>query len=100
MDRFILACQLRASRMKSAIDRRIKDARFPEVNTIDGFDFDFDPPCKKLRARYLALHDLSFLAKGINPLFLGIPGTGDARSELRAPRTGDRGALRSRRCGT
>jgi DNA replication protein DnaC len=31
---------------------------------------------KKLRARYLALHDLAFLAKGVNPLFIGIPGTG------------------------
>jgi DNA replication protein DnaC len=66
----------RASRMKSAVERRIKDARFPELNTIDGFDFDFDPARKKLRARYLALHDLSFLAQGINPLFIGIPGTG------------------------
>jgi len=66
----------RASRLKSAIDRRIKDARFPEVNTVDGFDFDFDAARKKLRARYLALHDLSFLAKGINPLFLGVPGAG------------------------
>jgi DNA replication protein DnaC len=66
----------RASRMKSAVERRIKDAKFPELNTIDGFNFDFDPARKKLRARYLALHDLSFLAQGINPLFIGIPGTG------------------------
>jgi DNA replication protein DnaC len=66
----------RASRMKSAVDRRIKDARFPELNTIDGFDFDFDSVRKKLRARYLALHDLTFLAKGVNPLFIGIPGAG------------------------
>jgi len=66
----------RASRMKSAVERRIKDAKFPELNTIDGFDFDFDAVRKKLRTRYLALHDLSFLAKGINPLFIGIPGTG------------------------
>src|SRR6476659_10827877 len=66
----------RACRMKSAVDRRIKDAKFPELNTVDGFDFDFDPVRKKLRARYLALHDLTFLDKGINPLFIGIPGTG------------------------
>jgi hypothetical protein len=51
----------RASRMKSAVDRRVKDAKFPELNTVDGFDFDFDPVRKKLRARYLALHDLTFL---------------------------------------
>lgn len=66
----------RASRMKSAVDRRIKAARFPELNTIDGFDFDFDAVRKKLRTRYLALHDLTFLDKGVNPLFIGIPGAG------------------------
>jgi len=64
------------SRLRSAVERRIRDARFPEVNTVDAFDFDFDPARKKLRARYLALHDLAFLDKGINPLFIGTPGTG------------------------
>ena len=66
----------RESRMKSAIDRRVKDARFPEINTIDAFDFDFCPARKALRARYLALHDLAFLGRGVNPLFVGIPGAG------------------------
>ena len=66
----------RASRLNRAVDRRIRDARFPEVNTVDGFDFNFDAARKKIRARYLALHDLAFLDKGINPLFIGIPGTG------------------------
>ena len=66
----------KASRLRNAIGRRIRDARFPELNTIDAFDFDFCPVRKKLRARYLALHDLAFLDKGINPLFIGVPGTG------------------------
>jgi DNA replication protein DnaC len=64
------------SRLRSAVDRRLHEARFPEINTIDAFNFDFDPGRKKIRARYLALHDLAFLAKGINPLFIGVPGTG------------------------
>lgn len=64
------------SRLRSAVERRIRDARFPEINTVDAFDFDFDPARKKLRARYLALHDLAFVDKGINPLFIGHPGTG------------------------
>jgi DNA replication protein DnaC len=64
------------SRIKSAVDRRLRDARFPEINTIDAFNFDFDAARKKLRARYLALHGLDFLANGINPIFIGIPGTG------------------------
>jgi len=66
----------RASRLKRAVDRRIQDARFPEVNTVDAFDFDFDTYRRKARARYLALHDLAFLDKGTNPLFIGVPGTG------------------------
>jgi DNA replication protein DnaC len=64
------------SRLDSAVKRRIQDARFPQINTVDGFDFDFDLCRKKLKARYLALHDLGFLGKGINPLFIGHPGTG------------------------
>jgi DNA replication protein DnaC len=64
------------SRLRSAVDRRLREARFPEINTIDGFNFDFDPGRKKIRARYLALHDLAFLANGVNPLFIGVPGTG------------------------
>jgi len=64
------------SRIDGAIKRRIQDARFPEVSTVDVFDFEFDPCRKKLKARYLALHDLAFLGKGINPLFIGHPGTG------------------------
>ena len=66
----------KASRMRSAIAAKVKGARFPEINTVDGFDFDFDPVRKKLKARYLALHDATFLDKGINPLFIGTPGTG------------------------
>ncbi len=72
----MLCDQEKTSRMRSAVQRRIKAARFPEINTVDGFDFDFCPKRKKLRARYLALHDLDFLASGINPLFIGAPGTG------------------------
>lgn len=66
----------RASRLRSAVSRRISDARFPEVNTIDGFDFAFDPARRKIRGRYLTLTDLAFLDKGVNPIFIGTPGTG------------------------
>ena len=66
----------RQSRTTRAIARRIKDAKFPEINTVDAFDFNFAPCRKKIRGRYLALHDMAFLDKGINPLFVGKPGTG------------------------
>jgi DNA replication protein DnaC len=64
------------SRKTRAVERRVKAARFPELNTVDGFDFDFNPERKKLKARYLALHDLAFLERGLNPLFIGVPGSG------------------------
>jgi DNA replication protein DnaC len=71
-----LPTKKRASRLESAVDRRVRDARFPEINTIDGFDFDFDPVRKKAKARYLALADLGFLDRGVCPIFVGTPGTG------------------------
>ena len=63
-------------RLDRSVERLVKEAGFPEINTVDAFDFGFDASRKKLRARYLALHDLQFIAKGINPLFMGVPGTG------------------------
>jgi DNA replication protein DnaC len=64
------------NRISSSIKRRLLEAHFPEINTIDQFDFDFDPMRKKIRARYMALHDLNFIKNGQNPLFVGTPGTG------------------------
>ena len=64
------------SRIKSAVERRIRGARFAEINTVDGFDFDWDTIRKKIRSRYLALHDLDFLERAICPIFVGRPGTG------------------------
>jgi DNA replication protein DnaC len=64
------------SRIKSAVERRIRGARFAEINTIDGFDFEWDTVRKKVRARYLALHDLTFVDRAVCPIFVGTPGTG------------------------
>jgi DNA replication protein DnaC len=71
-----LADEEKTSRIRSAVARRISAARFPEINTVDAFDFDFSGCRKKIRARYLGLHDPAFLQKGINPLFIGVPGSG------------------------
>lgn len=64
------------SRIASAVERRVRGARFAEINTVDGFDFDFDAVRKKMRARYLALCDLAFLDRAVCPIFIGEPGTG------------------------
>lgn len=71
-----LADAERQSRIASAIERRVRGARFAEINTVDAFDFDFDPVRKKMRARYLALCDLAFLERAVCPIFIGEPGTG------------------------
>lgn len=66
----------RNNRIRRAIDQRVKEARFPEISSVDAFDFDFCPTRKQMRAKYLALHDLTFIDQGRNPLFIGTPGTG------------------------
>jgi DNA replication protein DnaC len=71
-----LAEEEKNSRIKSAVERRIRGARFAEISTIDGFDFAWDPVRKKIRSRYLALHDLTFLDRAVCPIFIGTPGTG------------------------
>lgn len=71
-----LADEERNGRSKRAVARRINDAHFPEINTIDAFDFSCRPARKRIKARYLALHDMAFLETGTNPLFIGTPGTG------------------------
>jgi DNA replication protein DnaC len=71
-----LADAEKASRIESAVARRIRGARFAEVNTVDEFDFGFDPTRRKMKARYLALADLGFLDRAVCPIFIGSPGTG------------------------
>lgn len=71
-----LADAEKQSRIESAVKRRVRGARFAEISTIDGFDFDFDPVRRKAKARYLALADLDFLDRGVCPIFVGAPGTG------------------------
>jgi len=63
-------------RQQRSVERRINDAHFPEINTVDAFDFACDPARKRLKSRYLALHDIAFVQRGVNPLFIGTPGTG------------------------
>jgi DNA replication protein DnaC len=60
-----LADAEKASRIESAVKRRVYNARFAEISTLDNFDFSFDPVRRKAKARYLALADLGFLERGV-----------------------------------
>src|SRR6266571_2347340 len=63
-----------ASRETHGGSARIKAARFPQVKTLDDFDFSFQRSVKRTQIAHLA--QLDFLAEAHNVVFLGPPGTG------------------------
>lgn len=69
----LASAQLGINREK-ATARRIKDARFPDLKTLDNFDFDFQPTLD--RARVMALARLDFIRRHENVLLGGNSGTG------------------------
>ena len=79
-------------RRERAIEKRIKAADFPEVVTIEGFDWSFNPDLDEARIKRLA--DLDFVGDRRIALFLGKPGTGKTHLALaigiRAARVGHR----------
>ncbi|HEU5002913.1 MAG TPA: IS21-like element helper ATPase IstB [Actinomycetota bacterium] len=63
-----------ASRDTHGGQNRVKAARFPQVKTVDDFDFSFQRSVKKATIAHLA--QLDFIAERSNVVFLGPPGTG------------------------
>lgn len=61
-------------RSKRAIQRRIREARFPSVSTLD--QYDFSHPSKINKKLILQLFDLKFLEKNEWIVFLGNSGLG------------------------
>jgi DNA replication protein DnaC len=55
-------------------EHRVKAARFPQVKTLDDFDFSFQRSVKRDQIAHLA--QLDFLLEKKNIVFLGPPGTG------------------------
>jgi DNA replication protein DnaC len=55
-------------------ENRVKFARFPQVKTLDDFDFAFQRSVKRDEVMHLA--QLDFLREKKNVIFLGPPGTG------------------------
>ena len=67
-------------RERRAIDRRIRQARFPVVKTLDSFDFLAMPSVNK--ALVFDLARCEFLARRENVLLLGNSGTGKTHIAL------------------
>lgn len=75
----LLEREIDARKEKSLI-ARIKKAHFPEVTTLESFDFSFNPDIDEDKIRELAT--LNFIANNQICLFLGQPGTGKTHIAL------------------
>jgi DNA replication protein DnaC len=76
---------------------RVRAAHFPQVKTLDDFDFGFQRSVKRQTMAHLA--QLDFLAEAKNVVFLGPPGTGKTHLSIalgvQAARRGHRVAFAS-----
>jgi DNA replication protein DnaC len=64
------------ARQQHRIARRIKEAQFVRLQTIDGFDFDYNPATRRLRKRYLQLVAADCVSKDCSAIFVGSAGLG------------------------
>ena len=62
------------ARKESAIQRRIKNASFPELTSLELFNWQFNPKIPK--EKIMSLWSLDFVKRNEIALFLGNPGTG------------------------
>jgi DNA replication protein DnaC len=77
-----------ASRETHGGDARVKAARFPQVKTLDDFDFAFQRSVRRPQIAHLA--QLDFLREATNVVFLGPPGTAKTHCETGCAVLGDR----------
>ena len=75
----LLSRELDARRERS-VESRIRRAEFPEVTTLEAFDWDFNPKIDRTAIEELAT--LEFIEKNEIALFLGKPGTGKTHLAL------------------
>jgi len=68
------------ARRESAVQYRIRRAEFPEVTTLESFDWDFNPHIDRAAVEELAM--LAFIDRNEIALFLGKPGTGKTHLAL------------------
>ena len=65
-----------AHRADRTIERRIKEAQFVRIQTVDGFDFDYNASTKALRKTYLRLLEADHVSQGVGAVFVGNSGLG------------------------
>ncbi len=65
-----------AARKEKTVSYRIQQARFGHIQTMDAFDFDYNPATRKIKNRYLKLIDADMIGQGMSALFVGSCGLG------------------------
>lgn len=68
------------ARKEKAVQARIRHAEFPEVTSLESFDWEFNPDINRERIEELAT--LQFIHENQIALFLGKPGTGKTHLAL------------------
>lgn len=68
------------ARREKGLNHRLKNARFPEITTLEGFDFAFNPDIDEEKIRELST--LKFIDQNQIALFLGAPGVGKTHLAL------------------
>lgn len=65
-----------AARQEKTVAYRIREARFERIETVETFEFDYNPSTRKIKNRYLKLIESDMTAQGLNALFVGGSGLG------------------------
>lgn len=65
-----------ADREQRTIQRRLKEARFIRMQTVDRFDFNYNPSTRKIKKRYLQLLHADPVIQGVGAVFVGNSGLG------------------------
>lgn len=75
-----LLCREIDARKEKALEARIKSAKFPEITSLEGFDWQFNADIDEAKIRELAT--LKFISQNQIALLLGKPGTGKTHIAL------------------
>lgn len=63
-------------RAEKNIERRIKEAIFIRIQTVETIDFNYNPSTKKIRRTYFQLLEADHVCQGVGAIFLGNSGLG------------------------
>jgi DNA replication protein DnaC len=66
----------RLRRKQRTVQYRIQEAKFGQIQTVDTFDFSFNPSTLKIKNRYLKLLEADIIEQSLSVLFVGTSGLG------------------------